>query len=264
MLADDLRAHGLVDPDLSRHVLEAQKFVIDPTLLDAVAHLRPAEIDATAYLARLPFPMTWIEYQFHEGGDHRRVGVLCHQVAGSAGTAFWMTTISRLAVDHETRVVARRLRVDVVDPGVIHFQGEGIVYPLAVTNHETGNAEVTDIRNAGIARIILGALIFLAARGGARSETVHHDARLQRSREKVGKPPLYSYARLRIDVSRSPSEPSEDHSHGARTPMRGHTVRGHLMHTRAGLLVWRRPHIRGDIARGFVVKTYDLTGSPTP
>ena len=173
-----------------------------------------------------------------------------------------MTFASRTSDAHQTEVMVRLLRVDLADPGVIHFQAEGLAgMPPPVFPSTPETVRTTDLILMGMARTMIGALMFLAARGGARSETVRPDDRLQRARLKNDKPPLYSYARLRIDVGKPEREPGLAGPGGARSPVRGHTVRGHMMRCRKGL-VWRRPHIRGDLSRGFVVKTYDLAGSP--
>lgn len=261
-LADDVRARLTTDPILASKVREAQKFVIDTSLLDAITGRTPGEIDETAHFARLPFPGTWFEYSFWENGVRRRVGALCGQVPGSAGSAFLLTAITWESDSPRLKIIGRRIWVDVVDPGVIHFRAENTYEALTGEMGDLGVSQETDLLLMQIARIMIGAMIFLAAKHGARSESYRPDDKLQRVREKDGKPPLYSYARLKIDLGPARETVPRNGLGGLRGPMRGHTVRGHMMHTRAGGLVWRRPHIRGDLARGFVVKRYELYGGP--
>lgn len=276
-LADELRVHRPTDqPPILRDIFEAQKFVVDPTLLDLVRAQSMEVIQEGAQFVRLPYPLTWIEYTFREHGDRRAVGGLCRQKPGSSGGVFTLHVVSRLADTLQTEIVDRRVLCDLTDPGVIHFEAGGSDYtvhpPDAFKFERRGLGaranpieEQTDLLMLGIAHVLIGSLMFLAARGGARVEPVHHDVALQRSRAKAGKPPLYSYARLRIDVAKhtTTTEPTGPGGGAARSPMRGHTVRGHFKTIR-GRLCWWKPHIRGDLGRGFVVKTYDLQAHQEP
>jgi hypothetical protein len=265
--ADELRALGNADLDaFHRAIFEAQKFVIDPTLLDLVRMRHIREIQAGAQFVRMPFPSTWIEYSFRDSDERVKVGALCRQVPGSNGSAFRLNMLSRTGAG-QVEFIPREALVDMADADVIHFEMgySPFASPEAVAilrENEPGEgfARKHDTTVMSVTHVLIGALMFLAARGGARTESVKHDAALQRSRERSGKAPLYSYSRLRIDVSKHEQDAerqAHEQASGPRAAMRGHAVRGHFKIIK-GRSWWWRPHIRGDLKQGFVVKTYDL------
>ena len=81
---------------------------------------------------------------------------------------------------------------------------------------------------------------------------------LNRSRSKAGKPPLVDYHQLtlRIGASDAPRRRMDPYGHD-RAAQRAHTVRGHFKIRKTGVYWWR-PFIRGEVAEGFVGKSYKV------
>jgi hypothetical protein len=101
----------------------------------------------------------------------------------------------------------------------------------------------------------LGALALVNARNGVESEHVPAPVRLNRARQKAGKPALVEYHQLTLRVGhRGRREPGESHAPGH---MRAHTVRGHFKVRRTGIFWWQ-PFMRGDLAEGFTGKRYKV------
>src|SRR5678816_3625703 len=99
------------------------------------------------------------------------------------------------------------VRVDLRDPGVIHFdlspgpsdpkiRALSAEYVSEWADPEHGD-ETSQRTLLGVAHVVVGTLMFLCAKGGADVETVRHDEALQRSRVKAGKLPLVSFSRLK-------------------------------------------------------------------
>jgi hypothetical protein len=287
--ADRLIARPPTFVALRAQIVESQKFQIAPDLLALIRDLPAQAIQDGAQFCRLPFPTTWFEFTTPSSPPDGKVyvGAICRQVLGSEGRRFEMFAFSGTekgrvpagdgyAINHQ-HVPPKwrddvgsnpyRLTVDMVDPGVIHMDlaPSPHMEPHHIEAFEQTPAsglKVTQTSLMGVAHVVVGALMFMAAKDGARAEFIQHDAKLQRSRAKAGKLPLVSFHRLRIDLPAHERERPAGQGHGDRTPMRGHSVRGHFVHASGNRLWWRRPHIRGDLSRGFVVKRYDLHGSP--
>jgi hypothetical protein len=89
-------------------------------------------------------------------------------------------------------------------------------------------------------------------------ETEHVDrVRINRSRAKAGKLPLFEHHVLKI----SGRQRKRVYKNGAGTsdhaPMRAHFCRGHFKQRASGIYFWR-PHLRGDQSRGLVDKDYEI------
>ena len=89
-------------------------------------------------------------------------------------------------------------------------------------------------------------------------DSVAAPTKLNRKRERKGKPPLYEYKILRLPGGGGPRKahgPSQGTHHAS---PRFHLRRGHLRRLRSGKVTWVRPTSVGDRTRGAVEKAYDL------
>jgi hypothetical protein len=109
---------------------------------------------------------------------------------------------------------------------------------------------------AGEVPYILAVIGLLNARNATETETVDH-TRLNKARNKSGKPPLFEHKILKIarrQVRRVYPDGKKDSNHA---PMRGHFVRGHFKARKSGIFFWH-PFLRGDLHRGTIDKDYQL------
>jgi hypothetical protein len=108
---------------------------------------------------------------------------------------------------------------------------------------------------AGEAGFILSAIGLLNARNVV--DTVMVDQRkLNKARVRRGKPPLFEHKVLKISHRQTVRAYGEG-SRGDHGPLRAHMVRGHFKARRSGIFFWS-PHVRGDLRRGQIDKSYDV------
>ena len=92
----------------------------------------------------------------------------------------------------------------------------------------------------------------------AEKETVRADAKLNRAREKRGKPPLLDYHVIRLSRrERAAPLPRDDDGERKHRSPRLHFVRGHWRHYDSHK-TWIKWHLRGDPDLGFIDKHYRL------
>ena len=90
-------------------------------------------------------------------------------------------------------------------------------------------------------------------------ETEHVDrVKINRSRAKAGKLPLFEHHVLKISGRQRKRVYTNGESANDHAPMRAHYVRGHFKARRSGVYFWS-PHVRGDLQRGMVDKDYEVS-----
>jgi hypothetical protein len=105
----------------------------------------------------------------------------------------------------------------------------------------------------------MAVLGLINAKGGASVEAGEDRSRLNRARERSGKPALKPFHVLKVKVGSGKSG-APLAGENAHRDLRRHVVRGHFKARKSGLYWWS-PHMRGDLAKGFAAKRYDLTGA---
>ena len=105
----------------------------------------------------------------------------------------------------------------------------------------------------GEAGFLVASLALLNARNVAATERPAIE-KLNKARARAGKKPLFSYEVLKIRPTHAGAGGTRKERDGE---TRAHFVRGHFKHRRTGLFWWG-PHMRGDLAIGFVSKDYRL------
>jgi hypothetical protein len=109
---------------------------------------------------------------------------------------------------------------------------------------------------AGEPSYLLAVIGLLNARNA--TETVAPDlSRLNKARAKRGVLPLYEHKVLHIARRQVKRVYAEGERRGDHAPMREHFCRGHFKTRKTGIFFWH-PHLRGDAARGKIVKEYEL------
>jgi hypothetical protein len=273
---------------------DAQKFVIDRSIGEVAGDMpRDAVRDALPF-CRLPYPTCWLEIAqqdrpffaeaFTRGPNHSggkvyqpvRVGILCEQ-QGDNPQRFWATlawtytVADQLAQQLQTPVSICPMGVsiwcDTADPDLDEpFLLTLEIAPywrrgMALIARDVPQLLPTLKRNAdhdwaGEPWFWLAVMALLNARNGASSEFRPAAPRLNRAREKAGKPALVDYHQLTLRVG--PHDHARGQERGAsRDAMRAHTVRGHFKIRKTGIYWWR-PFIRGDVAGGFAGKRYKV------
>jgi hypothetical protein len=104
----------------------------------------------------------------------------------------------------------------------------------------------------------MATLALLNAKGGAEVHPGEDRTRLNAARAKAGKPSLKPFHVLKIDVG-ARAAPHASSAPSPREHPRAHMVRGHFKHCKHGGLRWWRPFVRGDLAKGFADKSYEVT-----
>ena len=125
-------------------------------------------------------------------------------------------------------------------------------------------------------RVIGGTFRFALSMLHVRNVTVEQvtrDEKLQRARQRRGKPPFVDYRVLRVVVPGTPRQPADA---GARQPVQGvlpaHLVRGHFAHYgderplfgKYSGTFWVPSHARGNPEVGTVLKDYSVNPLPVP
>ena len=112
--------------------------------------------------------------------------------------------------------------------------------------------------------MLLAFVLLLSTRSGLPHRTSDYE-RLNRARQKSGKPALLDHIHVRAPLLPEYIEQQRAAQHGTRRGPRLHHVRGHLVR-RGSSLFWRVPHLRGSARAGSVqsrtvVWTFDETRS---
>jgi hypothetical protein len=296
LLADtgDLDAMMFGGLDLYKIRLRAaEKFVLDRSIGEVVGDMpRQAVRDALPF-CRLPYPVCWLEIAqqdrpffadaFFHGPNHAgaktyqpvRVGILCEQ-QGDNPQRFWATlawsynAADQLAQGLDTPMSISPGGASIWCDTFDHKLGEPFLLTMQVAPYFRATMEIIARKDPKLAEQLarysnhdwagepwfwLGVLALLNARNGAVAIPRVIDPALNRSRRRAGKLPLTDYHELTLRLS--PGERGARSHGGARGSLRAHTVRGHFKHRATGLYWWR-PFIRGDVAEGFIGKTYKV------
>jgi hypothetical protein len=109
--------------------------------------------------------------------------------------------------------------------------------------------------------VLLALFLLLATRSGLPRRPTTFE-RLNRTRAKIGKPPLLDFIEVRSPVLPEYTSVSSGEPVAGRRSPRLHQVRGHLVR-RGSQLFWRVPHLRGS-ARSGVIRSRTVTWTFDP
>lgn len=113
--------------------------------------------------------------------------------------------------------------------------------------HGLWQAAIGDI--TGEPGILRAAILLMNSRNLIATEHVPTPTKLNKAREKRGKPPLLDYTQVRVSMSRALA--GRAGSTGEREASRFHAVAGHFKVRKSGIYWWN-DHTRGDPTRGTV------------
>jgi hypothetical protein len=114
-------------------------------------------------------------------------------------------------------------------------------------SHMLWKAAIGDI--TGEPGMLQCVILLLNSRNMTAAQVVPAPERLNRQRERKGKPPLLDYTTIRIKLSRTMT--ARAGAAGERSPSRMHVVSGHFKVRKSGVYWWS-DHARGDPTQGVV------------
>jgi hypothetical protein len=272
----------------------AGKFVLDRSIGEVAGDMPRQAVRDVMPFCRLPFETCWIEIAqqdrpfladaFHHGPNHSgkttyqpgRVGILCEQQGDNpqrfyATLAWTYNAADMLAQGLDTPVSICPWGLSIwCDTPDAEIEEPFSVRMMVAPYWRAGMLKIAQVappatfeqlkRNAdhdwaGEPWFWLAVLALLNAKNGASSTFTPAAPALNKSRAKAGKPPLVDFHQLTLRIG--PRAAPEPRGGASRSPGRAHTVRGHFKIRKSGVYWWR-PFIRGEVAEGFVGKTYKV------
>lgn len=278
---------------LKRAVAEAEHFVVDPSLAHAADSLSREDVIRVYPFVKPPHERMWIEVAHADRLKFnakpvpdglikpKRVGLLIEAAADLGKGLYDLTLV--WDVPEQPRINACALSAVADFSGgkageewidKVHLKlADKPLLPFIFTTGRYSRASVETIAKhderlcaemlekasgdwSGEPWFWSSVLALLNAKGGAQAVAGEDRTRLNVQRVKSGKLPLAPFHVLRINVGKSAPNIAA-HGHGDREGPRAHMVRGHFK-VRSGGMFWWGPHVRGDLAKGFASKRYDL------
>jgi len=185
---------------------------------------------------RLPFDVCWFESTQEQRNRSTQLdlqGVLAKQIDPDT-IAAWIFVRNR-STKHWTLALTTKVTAT----------GPDAVLRAWPTSHKE--------QAAGIIRCLWA---FLSVLNCVNVRQVEHPPSnaLNAARKKKGKPPIYSYRTLVVDLNRTPE--ASGPTGGTHSSPRVHLRRGHLRQFQAGRWTWVQPHAVGNKSLGVVHKDY--------
>ena len=284
---------------LQRAVREAEHFVVDATLARAADGLSKDEVVKAVPHCRVPFERTWIECVHAERPKFcakpvaeglikpKRVGLLVERADDLETEGLYDLTlvwdcpgdypVAACAVSAVANLSGSGLvpaEMNMLDAGLAGTQeGRQLPFVFTATRRYSGQSIAMINRHepelcaqllmscigdwGGEPWFWMGVLALLNAKNGAAVERGEDRTKLNRKRTQAGKPALQAFHVLTVRLSKG--EQATAREGGTDHPgTRAHMVRGHFKVRSTGMYWWR-PFVRGDLARGFAAKRYEMT-----
>lgn len=218
----------------------AGRFVVDQSVMDAVQRMENtpfADLLQALEHARLPFPVTWIEWS-HPGGGN--LGYLVEHTEGGLGFAFRHFLQSGPIERVLGCPVFCNLGRILVDPNGFRCE-----HPAdAAASDDNSGQHPQELATADLISMLL--IINSPSRVVTIDEAPDTE-RVDRRRAREGRPPLPNLRPIRLDVTRLRQVDIEHGVALADGRVRAeHFVRGHFKF-RGGQMRWWSPHIRNQV-----------------
>lgn len=236
---------------------DAGRFQVEQAVMDAVERMERTPFNDLLILlnrARLPLPITWIEWAYPGGGG--RIGYLCQELP-DVGFAFrqFMTTRAMKRITGFALVCTR---------GQIHVEPTGWI-----EKNENDEADAIVGRDQNFLELAAGDILRLLLMINSPSQILEVDAGadnrvIDAKRARQGRPPLANWRPIRFDISRFQQA---GFVNGARPEnqreIAEHFVRGHFKLRKTGMFWWS-PYVRNQMGEDPAVNPRDYIVDYTP